>query len=925
MLKSIDFIKQLEVCLSRLKKLDLISDFFIKLSINQQVQTYVASDTVTSLDSLIELLLNHKPEDATSELVEICKNNKSIDFEFCTILESKSEFDYLFSDNKTDLGLKRSLGALLDPPISSNCEKKYNLVTFFSYKGGVGRTTALALTASYLARQGKNVFVIDCDFEAPGLINFFNTSQSDIQKPGVVEYLNDILFEHDIPIDNYVHNVEKAYSGAGTINLMSAGNILADSENLSYFLEGLARIDLQSSRLIETLNNLITNIQENYKPDVILVDSRTGFNNTFGALVKLSNMVVALAGDDIQNLPGTEYITNLLSDSNINSCFILSILSGSFTRRFNNFKNHIQGISNSEIEMFYFDRQNTLELIGTPLEDLDDLNDFINAKSGSTQYHKFFEFIHNNLFFELETDYDNPEIETIKTITPIEVQLNEKLDESKKENIKVQDTILEKLEQNLPDLYAENINYTTKYLDDYFYIRPCMEDFFIPEKTLLLGDKGTGKTAFYKALQIEATFDLLVEKSQKKHLKYRVLNVTNFESDNFELIGLNDEFIKNELYIKKFWIFYIWNAIAVKESFTTELTRYLVNYDKTSVIDDITKIITNDQAFDSIESDLSKFNEELRKRDERLIITFDMLDNIVKPYLWNDIVSPLIKLSMKFSWENIFPKLFLRRDLYDRLGNLTNKNSFKSRVIDLEWSRNEIYSYFLKVIFTFSGDSFDSFLQSRLNHSLVNEIRRKTRKIGARNQLPLDTHLIQPIINAFFGDPKRKKNGKVSSAYEDLYRNIQSADSTVNLRPFLDLLKYAIEEQNSQEKEKKFRRESVLGLAYCTSRSVRTKAVVQYLEDLWGEQGNELVKYFCEDFSTNKIKSTFKQSRLDEKLFENLLSDIKERHSSEPVVASSSISEFKQVLIANKIITLYLVGNKNRYGFAYLYTNFFGV
>jgi cellulose biosynthesis protein BcsQ len=924
MLKSIDFIKQLEVCLSKLKELNLISDFFIKLSINQQVQIYVASDSVFSVESLIELALSRIPNDATSELLETFKNNESICFEFCTILESKSEFDYLFSGEKIDLGLKRSLGALLEPAISLNYKNKYNLVTFYSYKGGVGRTTALALTASYLARQGRNVFVIDCDFEAPGLINFFNTSQSDIQKPGVVEFLNDILFDHDVPIDNYVHNVEKAYSGSGTINLMSAGNILADSENLDSFLEGLARIDLQSSRLIETLDNLITNIQENYKPDVILVDSRTGFNNIFGALVKLSDMVVALAGDDIQNLPGTEYITNLLSDSGVTSCFILSILSGSFTRRFNNFKSHIQGISNSEIETFYFDRQNTLEFIGTSLEDINDLNDFINGESGSTQYHKFFEFINNGLFSEIDADYGSPEIEP-NNITPIRLQPSQSSGESESESIKVQDTILDNLKQNLPDLYAENINYTSKYLDDYFYIRPCMEDFFIPEKTLLLGDKGTGKTAFYKALQIEATFDLLVEKSQKKHLKYRVLNVTNYEIDNFELIGLKDEFIKNELYIKKFWIFYIWNAIASKESFTTELTHYTVKYDKTSVITDITKIITDDQAFNAIESDLSKFNDELRRQDERLIITFDMLDNIVKPYLWNDIVSPLIKLSMKFSWENIYPKLFLRRDLYDRLGNLTNKNSFKSRVVDLEWSRNEIYSYFLKVIFTFSDDSFDSFLKTRLNVSLVNEIRKKTRKVGARKQLPLDTHLIQPIINAFFGDSKRKKNGKVSSAYEDLYRNIQSADSTVNLRPFLDLLKYAIEEQNAQEKEKQFRGQSVLGLAYCTSRNVRKQAVIQYLEDLWGEQGNELVKYFCEDFSTNKVKSTFKQSRLDEKLFENLLSDIRERHLSEPVVAKSSISEFKQVLIANKIITPYLVGNKNRYGFAYLYTNFFGV
>jgi MinD-like ATPase involved in chromosome partitioning or flagellar assembly len=512
MLKSIDFIKQLEVSLSTLKKLDFISDFFIKLSINQQVHIYVASNTVTSEKLLIEFIVKCMPKVETSELVEICKYNKSILFEFCTILESESEFDYLFSDEKIDLGLKRSLGSLLDPNINLNYENKYNLVTFYSYKGGVGRTTALALTASYLARQGKNVFVIDCDFEAPGLINFFNTSQSDIQKPGVVEYLNDILFDQDISIENYVHNVEKAYSGNGMINLMSAGNILADSENLNNYLEGLARIDLQSSRLIDTLDNLISNIQDNYKPDVILVDSRTGFNNIFGALVKLSNLVVVLAGDDIQNIPGTEYTANLLSNSKITTCFILSILSGSFTRRFSNFKNHIQGISNSEIELFYFDRQNTLEFIGTPLEDIDDLNDFINGESGSTQYHKFFDFIYNNLFSEVDTEFDSSEIELINNDFKIEVKASESADDYEEENIRIQDTILENLKQNLPNLYAENITYTPEYLDNYFYIRTCMEDFFIPEKTLLLGDKGTGKTAFYKALQVKATFDLLVEK-----------------------------------------------------------------------------------------------------------------------------------------------------------------------------------------------------------------------------------------------------------------------------------------------------------------------------------------------------------------------------------------------------------------------------
>ena len=42
-------------------------------------------------------------------------------------------------------------------------------IVFASLKGGVGRSTALAVTASDLARRNQNVLVIDLDLEAPGV------------------------------------------------------------------------------------------------------------------------------------------------------------------------------------------------------------------------------------------------------------------------------------------------------------------------------------------------------------------------------------------------------------------------------------------------------------------------------------------------------------------------------------------------------------------------------------------------------------------------------------------------------------------------------------------------------------------------------------------------------------------------------------
>lgn len=48
------------------------------------------------------------------------------------------------------------------------------IVTFYSYKGGTGRTMALANTAWILAANGKRVLVVDWDLEAPGLHRFFH-------------------------------------------------------------------------------------------------------------------------------------------------------------------------------------------------------------------------------------------------------------------------------------------------------------------------------------------------------------------------------------------------------------------------------------------------------------------------------------------------------------------------------------------------------------------------------------------------------------------------------------------------------------------------------------------------------------------------------------------------------------------------------
>ncbi|HEU4558674.1 MAG TPA: AAA family ATPase, partial [Longimicrobium sp.] len=65
--------------------------------------------------------------------------------------------------------------------------------TFYSYKGGVGRTMALANVAAELARLGNRVLVLDWDLEAPGIEKYFedaNLGQTRFPDgPGILELI----------------------------------------------------------------------------------------------------------------------------------------------------------------------------------------------------------------------------------------------------------------------------------------------------------------------------------------------------------------------------------------------------------------------------------------------------------------------------------------------------------------------------------------------------------------------------------------------------------------------------------------------------------------------------------------------------------------------------------------------------------------
>src|ERR1039458_4584074 len=92
-------------------------------------------------------------------------------------------------------------------------------VTFYSYKGGVGRTLSLMNVAHRLAARGKKVFILDFDLEAPGVDSFPGTPGP---QQGIVEYLAYYMTHSAVPeLLNYVYELK--LEGAGQVLVMPAG------------------------------------------------------------------------------------------------------------------------------------------------------------------------------------------------------------------------------------------------------------------------------------------------------------------------------------------------------------------------------------------------------------------------------------------------------------------------------------------------------------------------------------------------------------------------------------------------------------------------------------------------------------------------------------------------------------------------------
>lgn len=226
--------------------------------------------------------------------------------------------------------------ALLNDKNEYPLNRKGEVITFFSYKGGTGRTMALANIAVLLHKEIKHtdkILIIDWDLEAPGLDRYFfgdalrsskekpNGNQTQAQKPGLIDYFKEIykvtkkhqpvteadyykIFDQ-IPLSDYTLPIEKF----DRLFLMKAGRF---DDKYAYNVNSF-RWNSLFNRCPDLFSNFANYLANEYR--YILIDSRTGITDTSSICTSLMpEKLVLVFTPNQQSLTGIEELVEKATD-----------------------------------------------------------------------------------------------------------------------------------------------------------------------------------------------------------------------------------------------------------------------------------------------------------------------------------------------------------------------------------------------------------------------------------------------------------------------------------------------------------------------------------------------------------------------------------------------------------------------------------
>jgi MinD-like ATPase involved in chromosome partitioning or flagellar assembly len=183
------------------------------------------------------------------------------------------------------------------------------VITFYSFKGGVGRSLAAANFAIYLARLGLKTVIIDLNLEAPSLVAKLGVDMKPDQK-GILDYvlsfqkgsLPESVEPYLVPVAIKVASV----SSETSIWLMPAGHWFTNN----YYYE-LSALNWNAST--RAFRGLLEQLQARLEPEYVVIDSRGGLSEATGAInLELADEVVIFSTLSNENVEAIRQLSVMI-------------------------------------------------------------------------------------------------------------------------------------------------------------------------------------------------------------------------------------------------------------------------------------------------------------------------------------------------------------------------------------------------------------------------------------------------------------------------------------------------------------------------------------------------------------------------------------------------------------------------------------
>ncbi len=590
--------------------------------------------------------------------------------------------------------------------------KRPLVVTFYSFKGGVGRSTALGLVASILATRNRRVVMVDFDLEAPGISIMFqsNTENFNGEQYGVLDYLHQryLTPEQEYP------SIESCIS---QVNLPTRGELFLApvgeyDENYIHRLADLDRRTLEKfyQGRINPVDRLMADIKTQLDPDVILIDARPGFNDTSAiALFDLADTGIICFSPTDQSFEGLRWVVQ-----------------GVRKRREYQGKPDLRFLLTPMPLVAPEQRQTWITRVEDWIEESWGLPD------KTTVGELYYEIPYNPSIMTLSSLVDVPRTllndylplaDAIDASLP-DIQLNREIT-----------ALLENRETILSELQFEAATAQEIEADSIPNIFHRTEDFpkFLSNRNWLIrGAKGTGKSLLFR---------LFVEQpEQARELAQSEVNLSNVHFlaahgqprlqgpilESSDLASYEQQVGKDSWSI--FWLSYallqLCHTLSELRSLP-ELDEQLIELSAqdsprhSHIVSWLVHRAQSPQAGSQAADELRTINHWLQENNQSVWLLYDELDagfgSTEKDY-----ARRRRSLEALFAWwlesgtslKGIVPKIFLREDIWNQL-NFTNKGHYTGRSLQLRWDEADLWRLVLRQALT-SSPTLSGLLEQQL-------------------------------------------------------------------------------------------------------------------------------------------------------------------------------------------------------------------